>query len=191
MQVSNRSLGILSRLAMAGAVLAIAMMVGISVANAVEIIPSAGLTRNVDSDQANMFGSLAVRGQVMPLLATELGVAYRSESHADDLLKVRMWPVTASLWVTPVPAFYAGAGVGWYNITFDWADAVSPPLQDHTEQEFGVHLGGGVRVPLAPSAAVDLSGRYVMLRNQDEDRLIPERFDPNFWQMSAGLAFKF
>ena len=30
-----------------------------------------------------------------------------------------------------------------------------------------------------------------MLRNQDEDRLIPERFDPNFWQMSAGLAFKF
>jgi len=102
-----------------------------------------------------------------------------------------MWPVTASMWVTPVPAFYAGGGVGWYNITFDYADAVSPPLRDHTEQQFGVHLGGGVRVPVAPSAAVDLNGRYVMLRNQDEDRLIPERFNPNFWQMSAGLALKF
>jgi Outer membrane protein beta-barrel domain len=191
MQASNRSLGILPRLAVAGALLAFMLAAGISVANAVEIIPSAGLTRNVDQTTANMFGSLAVRGQVMPLLATELGVAYRSESHAGDLLKVRMWPVTASMWVTPIPAFYAGGGVGWYNITFDYDDAVAPPLQDHTEQEFGVHLGGGVRVPLAPSAAVDLNGRYVMLRNQDEDRLIPEQFNPNFWQMSAGLAFKF
>ena len=187
-QNQNRSLGMLSRLAVASALLLIALAVGIAVANAAEIIPAAGLTRTVDSDEANVFGSLSVRGQLIPLLATELGVAYRQESL--ETVDVRMWPVTASLWVTPIPALYAGAGVGWYQISYDFNDDLVPPLESRTEQEFGVHLGGGARVPLNPSAAIDLNGRYVMMRDQ-EDVLVPESFNPDFWSMALGLAIKF
>jgi hypothetical protein len=191
MQEQNRSLGIVSSLAVVGLLLLVALAAGIAIANAAEIIPAAGLTRSVNGDQANAFGSLALRGQLFPpLVATEVGVAYRSESRDNDLLKVRMWPVTASLWLTPVPALYAGGGVGWYNTSFEYSDTVVPPVENHTEQEFGVHVGGGARVPLAPAAALDLSGRYVMLRDQ-QDRLVPEKFDPDFWSMSLGLAIKF
>ena len=59
-----------------------------------------------------------------------------------------------------------------------------------TKQNFGVHVGGGFQIPLAPSAAVDLGGRYVMLRDQ-ESHLIPEKFNPDFWVTQLGLAIKF
>jgi opacity protein-like surface antigen len=98
-----------------------------------------------------------------------------------------MWPVTASLYLRPVPALYAGAGVGWYHTTFDYASGV--PLADETHQDFGVHVGGGFQVPLGAGAAVDLNGRYVMLRDQDS-HLVPEKFNPDFWTTSIGLAFK-
>jgi len=192
MQVPVRSLGVLPRLAIAGSMLLLALVTGIAIANAAEIIPAAGLTKSVNGDgnEANAFGSLALRGQMFPMMETEVGVSYRSESRDGDDLKVRMWPVTASLWLTPLPALYAGGGVGWYNITFDYSDDLVPPIEDETHQDFGVHLGGGVRVPLAPAAALDLNGRYVMLREQD-DKLVPEHFDPDFWTMSLGLAIKF
>jgi opacity protein-like surface antigen len=106
------------------------------------------------------------------------------------MLEVRSWPVTASLWLTPGNIFYAGAGVGWYNMSFDYDDSLVPPLESHTEQEFGVHLGGGLRVPFSSKAALDLHGRYVMMRDM-QDKLVPEDFDPDFWQMSLGLGFRF
>src|SRR5262245_36972995 len=194
MQKPKRNLGVSARLAIAGSMLLVAVVAGVSLANAagVEIIPAAGLTRAVDTDDnaSNGFGSLSVRGPIVPLLVAEIGVAYRQESRFDDNLKVRMWPVTTSLWVTPIPALYAGGGVGWYNMSFDYNDALVPPLENETVQDFGVHLGGGVRVPLASAAALDLNGRYVMLREQD-DRLVPNHFDPDFWQMALGLAIKF
>ncbi len=168
------------------------LVIGIQIARAGEIVPAIGLTKPVDGDEdAKMMGSLAFRTNVLPFLKTEVGVAYRSESKFDDQLKIRMWPVTASLWLTPLPALYAGAGVGWYHTTFDYdQDAIPTPVEDETKQEFGVHVGGGVMVPVAPAFGVDLQGRYVMMRDQ-ENRLVPEKFDPDFWMTSLGLAIKF
>ena len=181
----------LPRCVVGGFVLLVTVLVGVSMANAVEIIPSVGLTRSVKGDNdATGFGGLAIRGHIMPLLATEIGASYRQESRDDDMLKVRTWPVTASLWLTPGNIFYAGGGVGWYNMSFDYDDSLTPPLESHTEQEFGVHLGGGLRVPFSSKAALDLHGRYVMMRDM-QDKLVPEDFDPNFWQMSLGLGFRF
>jgi len=182
---------ILPRCLVGGFFLLSALVIGVSMANAVEIIPSVGLTRSVEGDNdANVLGGLAIRGHIMPLLATEVGVNYRQESRDDDMLEVRSWPVTASLWLTPGNIFYAGAGVGWYNMSFDYDDSLVPPLESHTEQEFGVHLGGGLRVPFSSKAALDLHGRYVMMRDM-QDKLVPEDFDPDFWQMSLGLGFRF
>src|SRR6266516_2001992 len=120
------------------------LLLGVRIAKAAEIVPAIGMTKATESDaDAKIFGSLAVRGGLLPLLKSEVGVAYRSESRFDDRLHVRMWPITASLYLTPLPMLYAGAGVGWYQITYDYDQSKIPfAVQDETKQEFGVHLGG-------------------------------------------------
>ena len=154
-----------------------------------EIIPSVGLTRSVDGDEAQSLVGLALRGSLIPgVVKTEVGIQYRQESLYNGDLKLRQWPVTASLWLAPVPALYAGAGVGWYQTTFDYEDDTG--IKDTTHQNFGVHVGGGVRVPIVPNANLDLNGRYVFMQDQ-ESHLIPEKFNPDFWSMTAGLAIGF
>ena len=157
--------------------------------NATELIPQVGITRSVDSDEANSSLGVALRGSLIPgVLRTELATSYRSEKLYDGDLELKTWPITASLLVTPVPALYAGAGVGWYHTTFEYAPAVT--AEDKTTQDFGVHVGGGVRVPLAPALAVDFGGRYVFLQDQ-ESALVPKSFDPDYWTLTAGLGIGF
>jgi len=178
------------RRAVVGAIIWLSLLaLGVTVGRAAEIIPSIGMTRAVNGpDDSKTFGGLAVRGDLTPMIKTEIGLAYRSEDRFNDQLKIRMWPVTASAYLTPIPMLYAGGGVGWYYTTFDYAGALA--LADETKQEFGVHLGGGLQVQLAPGAGLDLGGRYVMMREQ-ESRLVPTKFDPDFWMTSLGLAIKF
>lgn len=166
------------------------LLVGIGIATAGSIIPSIGITRSAHDDEAKaeIYGGLAVRGAMLPGLETEVGVAYRSESRLNGDLKVRTWPVTASLWMTALPIVYAGGGVGWYHTTLDYADTL--PLESETRSRFGVHLGGGLEVPLGPMAAIDLNGRYVFLETE-RSQLPPNEWDPDFWATTLGLAIKF
>lgn len=160
-----------------------------SLARAAEIVPSYGLTRSVDGgdEVKGMFG-LALRGNLIPnVLQSEVGAGYRTEDMSNGAVHVRQWPITASLLLTPMNVVYAGAGVGWYHTTYDYEDDA---LGDETVQKFGVHVGGGIKVPVAPRVALDLGGRYVKLQDQ-ESKLIPEKFDPSFWTLSMGLALKF
>ncbi len=175
--------------AVLGAIVVLAALVRPPIGHATEIIPSIGWSKSVHGgDDARVLGGVAFRGHLLPLVKTEVGLAYRSDARNDGNLKVRMWPVTASAYLAPVPMLYAGAGVGWYHTTFDYASGAGIP--DETKEEFGVHLGGGMEIPLGPAAAVDLNGRYVMMRDQ-RDRLVPEKLDPDFWMTSLGLALKF
>jgi opacity protein-like surface antigen len=92
--------------------------------------------------------------------------------------------------LAPVPGLYAGGGVGFYQVTYDYdQDRIAFDIEDRTDQEFGVHVGGGLKVPLAPSTSIDMHGRYVMMQEQDA-RLVPETFDPDFWNISIGMAFQ-
>jgi hypothetical protein len=159
-------------------------------AQAAELIPSVGLTKATDSDDdPRVFGGVALRSGLAPRLQAELGVAYRSESLFDGAVKMQTWPLTASLWVSPAPMLYAGGGLGLYVTTFRYQGLRVP--SDESDQQFGVHLGGGMRFPLAPPfAAVDVNGRYVFL-GEERTQLSPNGFDPDFWTVSAGLAIKF
>lgn len=187
--MSGKGLHAVSRGAVMVALLFSLAMLPATRAGATELIPAVGWTRAVDGDQnTQMFGSLAVRGQLLPMIKSEIAVAYREEDRFANTLKVRMWPVTGSVYFSPLPMIYAGGGVGWYNVTLDYDEALG--IADETKQEFGVHLGGGVQVPLAPQLGVDLHGRYVMMREQDS-HLVPDKFDPDFWSTSLGLAIKF
>jgi len=176
--------------ALIGALLLLAVLLfAAQAARAGEIIPSVGLTHAVEgSDESKVSGGLALRGKMLPFLKAEIGASYREETRFDGDLHVRQWPVTGSLWLNPVPMLYGGGGVGWYQTSFDYADRTGLPSSTHTD--FGIHLGGGLEVPIAPMAAVDLHGRYVMLQDQ-ESHLIPEKFNPDFWTTSVGLAIKF
>ena len=176
------------RRAVVGAIaFALALLAGIQVARAGEIVPSVGLTRTVDGgDKTTPSVNLAVRGNLGPVMP-EIAVGYRTENRGPDQFR-RIWPVTASLYLTPIPMLYAGAGVGWYHTTIDYTDAVGIP--DETRQDFGVHLGGGLQVPLGTKAGLDLGGRYVMMQDQ-EDHLVPGTFDPDYWMTTLGLAIKF
>jgi len=165
-----------------------ALLLGAGVGHGGEFVPSIGLTKSLNGgSDAQVYGGLAIRGNLAPILEGEVAAAYRSESRFNDQLRLRMWPVTASLYLKPVPALYAGGGVGWYHTTYDYE---SDLIGDETVQKFGVHVGGGLKVPVAPRVALDLGGRYVKLQDQ-ESKLIPEKFDPSFWTLSMGLALKF
>jgi hypothetical protein len=168
----------------------VSMFLIVSFAQAGEIIPSIGVTKSAKDDQApaEIYGGLAVRANLLPLLKSEIGVAYRRESRLDGALEVRQWPVTASLWLAPIPALYAGGGVGWYHTTLDYSESL--PVQDETHQRFGMHVGGGFEVPVGARAALDLNGRYVFLESE-QSQLPPSEFDPDFWTTTLGLAIRF
>jgi len=154
-----------------------------------ELIPSFGVSKPVHDDtaEAQTQWGLAVRGQLGSIFKPEIGVAYREESRFDDQLLLRSWPVTASMWVAPVRMLYVGGGVGWYHTTYDYEDALLIPTS--TTQNFGVHLGGGLEVPISRNMALDLNGRYVFLEKEGSE-LPPGSFDPDFWTTSLGLAVR-
>jgi hypothetical protein len=160
-------------------------------ARAFEIIPSVGITKSTDTnaEDAKGFGGLAIRASVLPFLKAEGGIGYRQDSFAAGDVEVRQWPVTASLWVTPLSMLYAGGGVGWYRTTFDYRGTL--PFEDSTRQKMGVHLGGGLNLPVTSRLGLDLNGRYVFMQKGDEDLQVPTSFNPDFWATSLGLAIEF
>jgi len=171
--------------------LAAIAITNVSVARAIEIIPSVGITKSTDENAADAqgFGGLAIRFPVLPFLKLEGGVGYRQDSFADGDLKVHQWPLTASAWASPFPMLYAGGGLGWYQTTYDYASDV--PIEDSTEMTMGIHLGGGLNVPIAPRLGLDLSGRYVFMQKSDQNLQLPTTFNPDFWSTSLGLAISF
>jgi len=172
-----------------GSLAALLLCAAVKAQASTEIIPSVGLTRSADTDAAKSEVGLALRTSMIPsVLDIELKGQYRKQDELGGQLTERMWPVTASLYLTPLRVLYAGGGVGWYHTTLDY----NPPstLPDETHQKFGVHASAGVRVPVASAVALDLNGRYTWLENQ-ETATIPNKFNPDFWDMSLGLAFRF
>jgi hypothetical protein len=182
----------LLRMLVGTTVLSTAAILGLGVvkASAGEIIPSVGLSRPVhsSSDETNLFGGLAIRGNLGPAFKAEIGAAYREEEVNNNFM-IRQWPLTASLWLTPIPQIYAGGGVGWYHTSYDYNDDAFD-FQNETTQEFGVHLGGGLSIPMTPSLGLDLNGRYVFLEDI-EDKISTEKVDPDFWSTTLGLAIRF
>jgi len=157
---------------------------------ALEIIPSLGFTQGTDpSAESGQFnGGVALRAPITPFLSAEGGISYREDSYSNGDLKVRMWPVTTSLWLTPLRELYVGGGLGWYRSTYDYNSSL--PLQDVTTDQIGIHLGGGLLVPFSPQLGLDLNGRYIFMQ-KDNSIQFPTEFNPDFWTTSLGLTIKF
>jgi Outer membrane protein beta-barrel domain len=189
-RVNRKTMRLLDRVVIGLLVLLAMLLAGLQAARAAEIVPSVGLTHATAGDGGyKTFAGLALRGSVLPMGKAELGVGYRKDSYLNGDLDVRMWPVTGSLWLTPLPMFYFGGGAGVYQTTYDYNDALALP--NDTSSEFGTHLGGGVTFPIIPAiASIDLNGRYVHLREKGT-LLSPGSIKQSFITTSLGVAIKF
>jgi len=96
--------------------------------------------------------------------------------------------VTASAWLTVLPSVYAGAGIGWYRTTLDYSDDL--PYEDDTSMQTGLHVGGGLSLPMGPKYGLDLNGRYIFMQGNNDNVQLPTTFNPDFWSLSLGLVFK-
>jgi len=170
-------------------VLAALMTTGLGTARATEIIPSLGITKSTDANagDAQGFAGVALRAPLFPFLKAEGAIGYRQETFPG--LKLRQWPVSASLWLTPFPMLYAGGGLGWYRTTLAYNSNI--PIGNTTSDKVGVHIGGGVDVPLGPQLALDMNGRYIFMKQDQASLAIPTTFNPDYWNLTLGLAVRF
>jgi opacity protein-like surface antigen len=189
--------------------LSLALMLAIvPVAQAAELIPWLGIShpaRAVD-EHVEYFGGLSLRTSMAGPLQTEIGAGVRREPLANSVTRW-VWPLTASLWLAPHPAIYGGGGVGWYHTTLyredlqaaqaaqaksaaETGQPVEPLQEIETTEKFGVHVGGGVRVPMGRHAVLDLQGRYVFMTRKEWTGE-STRFGPDFWITSLGFGLRF
>jgi len=155
-----------------------------------EVIPQLGISKPREGNEdAKLFGGLAFRANLASALKAEIGAMYRNEERLNGNLDIRQWPITASLWLAPIPQLYAGGGVGWYHTTLDFDDDLG--IDTKTSQDFGVHLGGGLTVPVSESVGVDLNGRYVFMDDIETEFEDLDSLNPDFWTTAIGLSFKF
>jgi hypothetical protein len=146
------------------------------------------MTKAVDgNDDTRLSFGLGLRAPMAPFLDGEIGVGYRKDELFSGTIERTQWPITGSLWLKPTPMVYAGGGLGWYNTTLRYPNT---SLSSETTQDFGVHLGGGLSVPMVPSVSLDLNGRYVWLGDQASE-LPPSTFKADFWTTSLGLGVRF
>ena len=170
--------------------LALFLSAGQRTAQAAQIVPSLGISKGVEGDSENRLTlALALRQSLAPRVQAELQVAHRSEemSFAGQGVTMRTIPMTASVWVSPVPMFYAGGGVGLYAQAVEFENNLFPAS---SENEFGAHLGGGMKVSMTPLLGLDLQARYVFLGDQTSS-MSSGSFDPSFWSAAAGLIIGF
>ena len=189
--VSNTKVARMLNRSLVAALLATGLaLVMVPVAKAGQIIPSVGWTKTPDADgQTAVSYGLALRGGIVPMVDAELGFSYRKSDLFDGQVEQTQWPLTASVWVKPMPMFYVGGGLGWYNTTLHYPN--TPALASYTTQKTGMHLGGGLTMPLVPGvASADLNLRYVYLGEQKSD-LPPQNFKADYWTTSLGVAFHF
>jgi opacity protein-like surface antigen len=109
-----------------------------------------------------------------PFLGIQGAVDYRLVETTDisagvtqGTLKVRSVPttVTARLYLPGPVSPFAAVGAGWYHLVYDYSSNLQAlGASDHAETTFGWHVGGGVRVMVAPKVSVYGEGRAVFVR---------------------------
>lgn len=138
--------------------------------------------RNIDSENdVNMGGVLArIRGATF---GAEGAVDYRNEDLGGGF-DLKVWPVTASLLIHPLPTVYGLVGLGWYNATLD------PPgdvFEDRTDTQLGYHLGAGLELPVSPNFHFVGDLRYLFVDHDFRD--LPEeigKVEANYFSVNLG-----
>jgi opacity protein-like surface antigen len=163
-------------------------------AQGLSIGPQLGFYKANDADQTKMMYGAAARAKLLPMLGVEGAINYRQESYANDLVKVKSWPITVTGMLYVLPIVYGALGAGWYNVTIDYDQSINDMgFADKTTQKFGWHLGAGAELPLG-SAKLAGDLRYVFLDYKLGEVLkdLPNsdnQVNSNFYVISVSLLF--
>lgn len=187
--IQRKTLKLGDRALIGGIVLLVLVFLGAEMAHSAEVMPSVGIARPTEGGDSKLYTGLALRTSLAPFVQADLGVAYRKEQFSNNSGTATTWPVTASVWFAPIPFLYAGGGVGWYHTSFSYNGVPLAGTLAATDQSFGTHVGGGLRMPLAPMVGLDLNGRYVNLQSSGGAG-VPSNYDPKFWSVALGLGVK-
>jgi len=153
--------------------------------------PAGGYLRARGSDRGTWFAGAQARLRLAKILAAEASITFHENHYEGGDVLVTQYPVqlTAMLYIIPEGPIqpYILGGVGWYYTRIDYRGAFSG-TPDTTEHFFGVHLGAGAELMLAPNIGLDADVRYIFV-NATNQKVINRDF--NYWQISFGLNFYF
>ena len=137
-----------------------------------------------DAEEGKLYGGIQARWKLLPALAIEGAVDYRSEESYPNNRKVTSYPVLVSALFYPIPdakiSPYLLGGVGWYYLK------VKDNQGSNTTEDFGAHVGFGLDIPLSPNVVFNTDLRYYSLDINDQ-RI--KDLDANGYIVSAGLTF--
>jgi opacity protein-like surface antigen len=131
-----------------------------------------------------------VGGATRFALAQRLGGELSVDWRTDDLESgdVRTIPVQVSGLLYVLPAVHLTAGMGWYHVDASF-DAVKDRLLrfDDSTWDSGLHVGGGIEIPLGSRSSLTAEARYVFLGYRLEDAGEVLEVDADFFNVIAGL----
>lgn len=116
----------------------------------------------------------ALRMKLSPRTAIELAMDWRSTTSDDATVRVRDYPVQASLLVFPVRAAlspYLVGGAGWYSQNMQALED-GAVIAEQTVRRLGYHGGFGAEIRMGRRAALFADYRYTFIRfrgQADED----------------------
>ncbi len=165
----------------------------------------AGLSRAADAEEGDYtYGGHADLNPV-DFFGLHASVDYRSQAafgDAEDLVKAKSVPITLSgRFYLPGPTGrlrpFALAGASWYNVIYDFSEALESRLgvEDRTVRTFGWHLGAGAALHLAERFGVYGEARYAFIDPDKEldDELADEirNLDYDSATFELGLSILF
>lgn len=123
--------------------------------------PSYGYYRAGDSDGWNDRIGAGARLRYR-CWGAEVEVHYKNERYFNDLVWVRSWPLTASVYAYPLKFISIGAGFGSYELYVDYNQS-APGLENlgnESSRRAGFHVCAGVESNLSKTSVLAVEMRY-------------------------------
>ncbi len=152
--------------------------------------PQVGWSYTAETEVSSPVFGGAVRIRLLNFISGEVAASYRSED-VEGGGSIKTVPIQVSAMLHILPAVHATAGVGWYRVDAN-LDAVGMTLRSFDDQasDAGLHVGGGLDVPLSPRLSLNLEARYVFLGYDLRETTDLLTVDADFLQVGGGLLLK-
>lgn len=119
-----------------------------------------------DEAPSDRYTGGALRLRISPRTAIELAADWKSTTSEDATVRLRNYPVQASVLLYPVNAAlapYIVGGVGWYSQTMEALDE-GAAVTAQTVRRFGYHGGVGADIKMGKRATLFADYRYRFIR---------------------------
>ena len=147
--------------------------------------------------EKTIYGGGHVRLRLPVLLSFEGALDYRPAASRDveeapgGEMDITTYPITVSALGYPFPGLYLLAGIGWYNTTLELkgSGSSSGPSSD-THDNFGIHCGAGLELPIGSNTSLSGDVRYVFLDYDVRDLDLPglAELDANYVSFGIGIT---